>query len=178
MDPYLSVVYNNGMAEFRSKGSRRTLKNGMTPKQAAFTKIVLKQIKEKGDINGTQAALAVYDTKDYQTANSIARENLDKPIIKKTIEQALDSVGLSSDKIAQNLALFANQIPEKFSAETVLKANIEILKLRGAYPNKHNTSLNVTLKQNIKTLSYKEAKEKMDELSKEATVFIEDAEVL
>ncbi|MFA6077372.1 MAG: terminase small subunit, partial [Candidatus Paceibacterota bacterium] len=42
--------------------------------------------------NGTQSALKAYDTKDYNTANSIANENLKKPIVIKAIQSIADRI--------------------------------------------------------------------------------------
>lgn len=55
----------------------------LTRKQNKF----VKEFIETG--NGTQAALAVYDTEDENTAAVIAHENLRKPKILKAIEEAL-----------------------------------------------------------------------------------------
>ena len=40
--------------------------------------------------NGVQAALAVYDTDDYNSANQIAIENLQKPTIQEEIKKQLE----------------------------------------------------------------------------------------
>ena len=55
----------------------------LTKKQRGFIKDYL------ATGNGTQAALANYDTDDYKTASVIAAENLDKPSISSAIEDAL-----------------------------------------------------------------------------------------
>lgn len=55
----------------------------LTKKQRGFVKDYLKTG------NGTQAALKNYDTKDINTAAVIAVENLSKPKIVKSIEDAL-----------------------------------------------------------------------------------------
>ncbi len=68
-----------------------------TPKKPRLTK------KQRGFIrdyiateNGTQAALANYDTKDPKTAGVIAVENLAKPSIKNAIADALKDEDLSA----------------------------------------------------------------------------------
>ncbi len=64
--------------------------NGLTIKQAGFVKEYI----ENGG-NGVQAALSIYDTKDYRTANTIAVENLQKPAIQEAIEDIFEDLGLS-----------------------------------------------------------------------------------
>lgn len=63
--------------------TKKQRKPRLTKKQAGFVKDFL----EHG--NGTKAALANYDTTDPKTASAIASENLDKPIIRKTLEEVL-----------------------------------------------------------------------------------------
>lgn len=65
--------------------------------QPKKTKLSLKQklfVKEylanKG--NGTQAALKVYNTKNYNSAHSIASENLQKPAIQEEISKNLEDL--------------------------------------------------------------------------------------
>ena len=58
-----------------------TKKNKLTPKQKRFVDKYL----ETG--NGTRSALEAYDTEDYNTAHSIASENLQKPTIMAYLEQ-------------------------------------------------------------------------------------------
>ncbi len=48
--------------------------------------------------NGVQAALRVYDTEDYNTANQIARDNLQKPTIMREIEKQMTDTGLTVKK--------------------------------------------------------------------------------
>lgn len=55
----------------------------LTKKQKGFVKDYI----ELG--NGTKAALKNYDTKDPRVAQTIASENLSKPIIVKSIQEAL-----------------------------------------------------------------------------------------
>jgi hypothetical protein len=55
----------------------------LTIKQAKFIKA-----KASGK-TGVQSALDAYDTKDYNTANVIANENLQKPIIQEALQKAL-----------------------------------------------------------------------------------------
>ena len=65
----------------KQKHIRRT----PTAKQKAFAREYAKTL------NGTQSALAVYDTTDPPTASSIAMQNLSQPIIRQEIERLLKS---------------------------------------------------------------------------------------
>lgn len=153
------------------------LKNKLTPKQNAFKDVVLKQIKETGQPNLTQAAIEVYDTTDRKTAQQIGSANISNPIIKSEMERALGNVGISLDKTLENIKGLAESAPEKITGETVLKANLSILKLLGHDGAKKNgSSLNVN-QINI-NLGYDEAKSKLKALTSQADDFINEAESL
>lgn len=159
------------------RGSRKTLRNGLTPKENALKNKVLEQIATTGDINGTEAALQVYDTTDKATAAAIASEVLKKPQISQSIEEALSAQGGNIDQITQNITNIANHKPEKISAETVLKANIEILRLTGHYVDKKNTKKIVTKKSIVETLSTTEANTEIKKVHTEVTQFMQEAEI-
>lgn len=78
----------------------------LSKKQRGF----IKDYVETG--NGTKAALKNYDTKEYHVAQSIASENLSKPIIINAIDEAL------SDE------LLAKVHKEGLEAQKVISANI------------------------------------------------------
>jgi hypothetical protein len=90
--------------------------------------------------NGTQAALAAYDTNDPGTAHAIASENLRKPAIQDAVNELLDAEGLSDEKL---LAIHAHYLALCTSADPRLKAlGLKVLdmayKLKGAYaPERH-----------------------------------------
>jgi hypothetical protein len=90
--------------------------------------------------NGTQAALAAYDTEDPHTAHAIASENLRKPVIQDAVNELLDAEGLSDAKL---LAIHAHYLSLCASADPRLKAlGLKALdmayKLKGAYaPERH-----------------------------------------
>lgn len=102
----------------------------MTLKQKLFVK---KYIDNKG--NGTKAALDSYDVKNYNTAHSIASENLQKPTIRRAIELALESVGLNDNSISEMLrdATVAG-IGVKATNSDSLRGIDMLLKLKGVYP--------------------------------------------
>jgi len=87
--------------------------------------------------NGVQAALKVYDTEDYNTANQIARDNLQKPTIMREIEKHMTDTGLTVKKAL-------NAINDGYDAEKKgdpdhairLRSADMTLKLADAYPNR------------------------------------------
>ena len=68
----------------------------LTFKQRQFAE---EYIRNKG--NGVQAALTVYDTADYNTANQIAIKNLQKPTIRDEMSRQMDSSGPTLEAIAK-----------------------------------------------------------------------------
>jgi len=87
--------------------------------------------------NGVQAALRVYDTEDYNTANQIARDNLQKPTIMREIEKQMSDTGLTVKKAI-------NAINDGYDAEKKgspdhnvrLRSADMTLKLANAYPSR------------------------------------------
>ena len=57
---------------------------------------------ENGE-NGTEAALAAYDTDDRQNAANIASQNLKNPTVASKIEIALEKKGVTLDKVAERI---------------------------------------------------------------------------
>ena len=66
----------------------------LTTKQKAFAE---EYIRNGG--NGTQAALKTYDTDDYPTANAIAGENLQKPLVIEELIKTARRLGVTEEKI-------------------------------------------------------------------------------
>ncbi len=108
----------------------------LTNKMRAFTKEYI-----KNGFNGTQAALKTYDTMDYNTAHSIAAENIQKPAIKQRIDEVLNE-GIEDTEIRdthkRNLLQDTN-IPASNQALDML------YKIKGAYAPEKRISLNGTL---------------------------------
>lgn len=152
----------------------KKLRNGLTPKQDTFTKVVLKQIADKGEANLTEAALQVYNTTSRKSASVIASNNLGIVSVREKIEQALSSQGLSLSIITNNLGNLANSKPEKVSGDTVLKANVELLKLYGAYPDKKSFQFSYSAKEKIENMSYKEAREELAKLDADLKELLEE----
>lgn len=139
-------------------GREAKINNKLTQKQNVFVNEL---------VNGksaTQAALVAYNTSDPNTAKVIASENLTKPNIKEAIEEALRSNGLSLSSITSNLGCLANSKPDKISGDTVLKANVELLKLMAAYPDKKSFQMSVSVKANIASMTREEVERKLKEV--------------
>ena len=132
----------------------------LTLKQQIFVK---EYINNGG--NGTQAALKAYDSNNSHIAENIASENLGKPVIQETITEILTRKGITVDKISENVNSLASAKVEKVSADTKLKANIELLKLYNAYPDKKSYQYSMSIKGNVKDLSYSEAKKQLDAIN-------------
>lgn len=141
----------------------------MTIKQKLFVKKYL----ETG--NGTQAALEAYNTNDPNVAKVIASENLTKPNVKVALDEVLRSQGLTLDVLTKNIGGLANTIPAKVTGETVLKANIELLRLSGAYPDKKSYQYKMTIQGRVKDMSYAEAKTELDKLNSNLAQFDTDS---
>ena len=77
--------------------------------------------------NGTQSALAHYDTKSERVAENIGSENLSKPIIQKE----LDVLGFNSNRAKSVVVEVLND--ENEEGGTRLKAASEVFKVLGDY---------------------------------------------
>lgn len=142
----------------------------LTLKQLKFTKAYI-----NNGGNGTQAALEAYDT-NPQSARQIASDNLTKPDIRQTIEKALTENGLTPHEITKEIKDIATRSVEKVSADTKLRASIELLKLWGAYPGSKHTNLNLSIKGDVNKMSYKDAKETLKKLRETNSGLLQDTE--
>jgi hypothetical protein len=153
------------------------LKNGLTPKQNKLVEVVAKQIIQTGNTNITQAGLQVYNSKNPETARVIASQTIQQPTVKTALEEALATNGITTSGILKNVQKIADsQLPDKISAETILKANIEALKVLNAYPSTKKDNKVVNITQNIRNMTYSEAKKEYEALEGEVTELIDEAE--
>ncbi|OGK11314.1 hypothetical protein A2768_01490 [Candidatus Roizmanbacteria bacterium RIFCSPHIGHO2_01_FULL_37_16] len=151
-------------------GRELRINNKLTRKQTIFIqKIVEGQ-------SGIQAAKAAYNTSNSQVAASIAHENLNKPYVREAIEEVLRSKGMSLDTIMANIGILANSKVEKVSGEVKLKANIELLKLLGAYTDQKNRTFSTSIKQEIQSLTFDEAKKKLQLITQQTEEFLKETE--
>lgn len=99
----------------------------ITKKQKEFADAYL----ETG--NGTQSALKAYDTEDYNTAHSIASENLQKPTVQEYLASKAEAAALMIFKLSQEA-----------EAEPVrLNASKDILDRAGFKPVEKSITLNL-----------------------------------
>lgn len=117
-----------------------------------------------------EAALDAYDTTNRKTASSLAQQNLDKPLIQQELAKALSKAGATLESIVDNVTNIANETDIRPSADTVLKANQDLLKLYNAYPEKTSKHLSYSVKQNLTEKSFSE----LIELHKKQTKELED----
>ncbi len=96
--------------------------------------------------NGVQAALKVYETEDYNTANQIARDNLQKPTIMREIEKQMNDTGLTVKKALNAINDGYDAEKKGASGEGVPDHNVRLrsadmtLKLADAYPRNKEVS--------------------------------------
>lgn len=144
--------------------------NKLTKKQALF-------IKELANgRSATQAALIAYNTNDPNSAKVIASQNLTKLNIVEALKEAFELNGLSLTSILGNIKELATHKSEKISADVVLRSNVELLKLSGAYPGKHSTQVSVDYHAKIDKLSNKELKVEIERVERRGSELISQLE--
>lgn len=112
-----------------SKGRQKTQEYIVEDKSAVGkTKVAKMTRKQKGFCdeyianwwNGTKAALKTYNTTDYNTAHSIATENLQKPAIKAFLQQEAELAKSAIMDIIENAKSEGNKLnAAKFVIEQV-----------------------------------------------------------
>lgn len=155
----------------------KKLRNGLTPKQSAFTNKAIESIKKTGQVNGTAIAMEVYDTTSKASAENIASDNFSKPIIKDRIEKALEGSGFSLEKNISEVIEVAISKPREITGDVKLRANLELLRLRGAFGGNQNAHLTFNINQQITNLSFDEASKRLSEMSSSGQDFIKEAEI-
>lgn len=161
-----------------SKGNGIKLSNGLTPKQNKFKNEIVKQLRKNGNINGTQAALKVYDSTSSVVAESIARENLGKPLIRKALEDELAANNLSSNQLLKNLEKVANGTPEetdKIPLKHYINVNLSLLKL---ITDKKQGNQGHGNNYTFINLGFSEAKKELDKMNSQASEFLGEADVV
>lgn len=124
----------------------------LTRKQQFFVK---EYIDNNG--NGTKAALAVYDTNDYNTAHAIAAENLQKPTIHDAIRRELEQKGVTLNEVLENVKdnMKAGK-GVKATATDSLRAADMLFKVMGAYPDHRRTEVHITNEQRYASMNKEE----------------------
>ena len=128
----------------------------VTQKQKVFA---AEYVKNKG--NGTQAALKAYDTTDQKTACSIGTENLSKPVVQNELKRLLKGSNITMKRVLGVVSdgLDATKGKGEEDHPTRLRAADMSLKLHGAYPSIHQSSIPTTRGGALKRLSRKLALE-------------------
>lgn len=106
--PKISEEKNIVKKNKKTRGSTRKGKDGLTFKQRKFVRAYV----ENGG-NGVQAAMSAYP-QGYASADTQARANLEKPLIKKLLAELIDKAGLSDEKIAIRLSEGADATDTRF----------------------------------------------------------------
>lgn len=80
-------------------------------------------------LNATEAALAVYDTKDRHVAQVMGSENLSKPVIRARVDERLAQFQLTANEVLARLAFQARGSMEEFIDDS---GSIDIMKAKRA----------------------------------------------
>lgn len=98
----------------------------LTPKQGAF---IREYIANGG--NGTKAAQVAYDTNSYNSAQSIASQNLNKPIIVEALLKTMRRAGITDEMIVKPVieALTAVNADGTPNLDLQLKGHDRVMKM-------------------------------------------------
>lgn len=98
----------------------------LTPKQSAF---IREYIANGG--NGTKAAQVAYDTNSYNSAQSIASQNLDKPVIAEALIKTMRRAGITDEMIVKPVieALTAVNADGTPNLDLQLKGHDRVMKM-------------------------------------------------
>ena len=154
-------------------GTKAKVNNKLTTKQTIFVREII-----KGN-NATQAALEAYQTNNVNSAKVIGSRLLTNVNVQELINESLRSEGLSPSVLAKNIGNLANSVPQKVSGETVLKANVELLKIQGAYPNNKVTiqrDFMAERRARWESMSLEDMKKELEELKTKNAELLKDIE--
>ena len=146
----------------------------------ALRKLSLKQktyVSEylKNGGNGQQAALVAYDVKSPLSASVISSENLNKVNIQEEIERLLRKNNNTLEQNLEKLAsLSEHPIETRVGADQVLKATLELIRLRGADPGHKSQHTSLSLKAELSTKSFQELLDLHKQNSKELAELMSD----
>ena len=121
------------MKKDKSKRTKR-----LTVKQDKF----VKEYAENGG-NGVKAALQTYDTSDYNTANQIAVENLQKPTVQTELARLMKESDVTPKRTLRVVSdgMSATKGNGEPDHPTRLRAADMSFKLHGAYPSNQQSSI-------------------------------------
>ena len=147
--------------------------HGLTEKETKFVAVIAKQIQRGEKINLTHAALQSYNVNGPSSASMVGSETFEKPRVKEAIEEVLQRNGLTLDAISRNVGKIATKEPAKVDAATILKANIELLKLYRVYPGQRSAHVSVSIRANLTNLKFQEVKDELKKIDSELSNVME-----
>lgn len=106
--------------------------------------------------NGTQAVMATQNTKNANVARVTASRLLANDNVQEQIDTILNKRGFTLQQNLDNITRIANSTDIRPSANDVLKANLEMIRVRGKDHGKITTQHNVSLKADLTKLPYQE----------------------
>ena len=134
----------------------------------------LKYVENGG--NGTQAALDTYDTNSKDSAQVIASNNLDKPIVLEELNRILEKLGLNEDSyIAKKLydSLESSIGVKSKNSDAVNILNM-LLKIKNTYPASKHMSMKLTMNNDISRKDFNQVQETLKDLQDKTTKLLEE----
>lgn len=127
--------------------TKRQMPNGMKPQRLTVKQKLFAQEYVANRGNGTQAALKVYDVKNADVANTVATENIRKPLVAEEIQRGFEKAGLSKEKVFEKFteATLAG-IGEKAKNSDSIKGFETLFKLFNWFPNNIKRSQHESIK--------------------------------
>lgn len=140
---------------------------GLTAKRTKFVQAITRQVEAGKPINLTQAALQSSDVKDPNVAKSVGSEIMKNHDVREAVAKVLKKHGLTLDTISKNLGAIAGKQAKYWTGDTILRANIELLKLHGAYPTQKTARLSLSVRANLKDMKYQEVQHELKRIDGE-----------
>lgn len=126
--------------------------------------------------NATEAAWRTYNNKSRRNARLLARANLQKPIVKKTLEEELEQAGLTIGTTLDVVkgAMFAG-LKEKPKNSDSLRAAELLLKLYNAFPASKSMKLSYNINQQTPDKNLEEIRKNLSQLNEKTSSLLSRA---
>ena len=111
--------------------------------------------------------MQAYDVKTRESARATASRVLSNSNVRQELEEAMKRRGLSVDVITERINKVASKEIEDPKGEVILKANVELLKILGAYPGSKHLHVGVNLNQEIQNLAFDEVQKQLESIDSE-----------
>ena len=126
--------------------------------------------------NGLQAVKKVYNAKSDSTAQTMASENLTKPLVKREIERQLRSTGIDEASISKALMLYLSkavspEVLDRVGPEHGLKTIRMASEMMDLFPASKIHKLTYEVKTTLLKETPKQLKDRLIELRKEEDRF-------